>query len=198
MLTASATGIADPDGLTTPTFHYQWLAADVVITRATGLSYTLVAADAGKTIKVWLSFIDDANNAEKLTSAATAVVAAKLNSPATGAPTITGTAQVGETLEAVTDGIADLNGLTTPGYSYQWISRVGSTDSDIVGANGGNYTPVDDDVGKAIRVRVSFTDDANNAETLTSAATAVVAAKSNSPARPGRPPSQARYGWVRS
>ena len=37
------------------------------------------------------------------------------NTAATGAPTITGTAQVGETLTASTTGIADANGLTSPG-----------------------------------------------------------------------------------
>ena len=36
------------------------------------------------------------------------------NTAATGAPTITGTAQVGETLTAVTTGIADADGLTSP------------------------------------------------------------------------------------
>ena len=41
------------------------------------------------------------------------------NSPATGAPTITGTAQVGETLAADTSGIADADGLTNAAFTYQ-------------------------------------------------------------------------------
>ena len=45
-----------------------------------------------------VSFTDDASNAETLTSAATAAVSAAANTLATGAPTITGTAQVGQTL----------------------------------------------------------------------------------------------------
>ena len=57
-------------------------------------------------------------NTETLTSAATATVLAK-NHPATGAPTITGTAQVGQTLTAVTTGIMDdADGLTSPTYMY--------------------------------------------------------------------------------
>ena len=48
-------------------------------------------------------------------------VAAAANTPATGAPTITGTAQVGQALTAVTTAIMDDDGLTTPGYTYQWI-----------------------------------------------------------------------------
>ena len=74
-LTASATGIADTDGLTNATFTYQWLADDADIAGATGSTYTLVAADAGKAIKVQVSFTDDAGNAESLTSAATTAAA---------------------------------------------------------------------------------------------------------------------------
>ena len=48
------------------------------------------------------------------------------------------------------------------------------TDTDINGATTSSYTVVAADAGKAIKVTVSFTDDAGNAETLTSAATAAV------------------------
>ena len=44
------------------------------------------------------------------------------NSPATGAPTISGTAQVGETLTANTSGIADADGLSNVQYQYQWLA----------------------------------------------------------------------------
>ena len=98
------------------------------------------------------------------------------NTPATGAPTITGTAQVGQTLTAVTTAIMDAEGLTTPAYTYQWIRVDSGTDSDISMATASTYTLVTDDLGTTIKVKVSFTDDASNAETLTSVATAVVAA----------------------
>ena len=42
------------------------------------------------------------------------------NSPATGQPTVGGTARVGETLTADTSGIADVDGLSNAVYSYQW------------------------------------------------------------------------------
>ena len=289
-LTASATGIADTDGLTNATFTYQWLADDADIAGATGSTYTLVAADAGKAIKVQVSFTDDAGNAESLTSAATTAAALppltasahdvpashdgsaaftfelhfsetpndgfsyktlrdhaftatggevvkarrlergknvrweitvqpsgnagvtvalpattdcssqgaictgdgrklssalevsvpgpeassqqsqQQNSAATGAPAITGTARVGETLTANTTGIADSDGLTRATFAYQWLAD----DADITDATGSTYTPAAIDAGKAIIVEVSFTDDAGNAETLTSAATAAV------------------------
>ena len=40
------------------------------------------------------------------------------NAPATGAPTISGTAKVSQTLTAATTGIADADGLTSPTYTY--------------------------------------------------------------------------------
>ena len=94
------------------------------------------------------------------------------NSPATGAPAITGTAQVGETLTASTSGIADADGLTSAAFGYQW--QAGG--ADISGATGSTYTLADADEGAAISVTVSFTDNAGNDETLTSAATAAVEA----------------------
>ena len=93
------------------------------------------------------------------------------NSPATGAATITGTAQVGKTLKADTSGISDADGLANAAFGYQWLSD----DASISGATGSSYTLADADKGKAVKVRVSFTDDAGNAESLTSAATAAVA-----------------------
>ena len=119
-----------------------------------------------------VSFTDDAGNEEESTSAATAAVEAKPNSPATGTPTISGTAQVGETLTADTSGIADDDGLTNAVFSYQWQA----SGADISGATGETYTLADADEGKAISVTVSFTDDAGNAETLASAATDAVEA----------------------
>ena len=176
-LTADVSGIVDADGLTSVSFSYQWIAndasADTDISGQTGSTYTLVSADVGKTIKLRVSFTDDADHEETQTSAATTAVTGP-NSPATGAPTISGTAQVGETLTADVSGIVDADGLTNVSYTYQWIANDGTTDTDIPGATSSTYTLSDDDVGKTIKLRVSFTDDANNSETLTSDATATV------------------------
>ena len=175
-LTASTTGIADSDGLTNATFTYQWLADDAAISGATGSTYMLVAADVGKGIKVRVSFTDDRGNTESLTTESALIVTAA-NSPATGAPTITGTARVGETLTASTTGITDSDGLAFATFTYQWIKLDSNlNDSDISGATGSTYTLVAADAGKAIKVRVSFTDDAGNTESLTSGASAAVTA----------------------
>ena len=185
-LTADTAGIADDDGLTNVSYSYQWVAndgtADTDITDATGSTYTLAAADEGKTIKVQVSFTDDRGNDESLTSTATSSVAARPNNPATGAPTISGAVEVGEALIVNTSGIADDDGLDNVSYSYQWIANDGTADTDITDATGSTYTLAAADEGKTIKVQVSFTDDAANAESLTSAATATVAAAPNSPA----------------
>ena len=178
-LTADTSGIADENGLENVTFTYQWLADDDAIAGATDSTHTLADADEGNAIKVQVSFTDDAGNDETLTSAATDAVAAAPNSPATGAPTISGTAQVGETLTADTSGISDEDGLDNAAFGYQWLAG----DSDISGATGSTYTLADADEGKAIKVKVSFTDDGGNYETLTSAATEAVAGNKEPVAR---------------
>ena len=177
-LTADTSGIADDDGLSNAVFSYQWQADGADISGATGSSYTLVDSDEGKAVSLTVSFTDDAGNAETLTSAATDAVEAETqeaqaaNSPATGAPTISGLAQVGETLTASTSGIADADGLSNASFSYQW--QAGG--AEISGATSSGYTLADADEGAAISVKVSFTDDAGNEETLTSAATGAVEA----------------------
>ena len=176
-LAASTTAISDANGLTNASFTYQWLADDTEISGATGSSYTLTSSEQGIAIKVRVTFTDDAGHEESLTSAATAAVAARPNLPATGVPTITGTAQVGETLTAGTTAIADADGLTNATFGYQWLAD----DTEISGATGSSYILTSSEQGKAIEVRVTFTDDAGHEESLTSAATAAVAAAAPSP-----------------
>ena len=182
MLTADTSGIADDDGLVNATYTYQWVAndgtTDTDISGATDAAYTLVADDEGRTIKVRVIVTDDTENDTTLTSEATDAVEAapQPDSPATGQPTISGTARVGEMLTADTSGIADADGLVNATYTYQWVANDGTTDTDISGATDNTYTLVDDDEGRTIKVRVIVTDDAENETTLTSEATDAVEA----------------------
>ena len=80
---------------------------------------------------------------------------------------------MGQTLTAITSGIADADGLTNVAYSYQWLS---SRDTEIAGATTSTYTLQASEVNKEISVRVTFTDDAGNEETLISAPTDAVVA----------------------
>ena len=167
-LTADTSGIYDADGLNNVAYSYQWLLDDADIQGATDSTYTLTDDDVGKAIKVRVSVTDDAGNDEALTSAATDTVVARPNSPATGAPTISGTAQAGETLTAITSGIADEDGLADATFSHQWIGHYGNADTDIEGATGSSYQLSASDLGKSVKVRVDFTDDAGHQESLTS------------------------------
>ena len=177
-LTADTSPIDDEDGLTNATFEYQWIAGGSDIDGATGSSYLLTSSEQGQTIQVRVTFTDDADNAESLTSAATVAVAAKPNAEPTGLPAITGPPQVGQTLTADTSPIDDEDGLTNATFEYQWIAG----GSDIDGATGSSYLLTSSDQGQTIQVKVNFTDDADNQESLTSAETLAVAAKPNTAA----------------
>ena len=298
-LTASTSGINDEDGLENVTYSYQWVAGGSGIDGATGSTYTLTASEQGQTIQVKVAFTDDRNNAETLTSIATAAVAAAPepltatfpvspyqsarhkgaddrpqvivafsrpvasfekttlsvsltgatvssvrrhqedglenawiffldpddnddivfslvtgqpcdsggictddgrrlssavqttlpgpddegepenptpddpNNPATGAPTISGTPQVEQTLTAKTSAIQDADGLQNVNYQYQWLAA----GSAISGATGSSYQLTSTEEGDTIQVRVSFNDDKGNAESRTSAATDAVTPK---------------------
>ena len=107
--------------------------------------------------------------------------ALQTNTPATGVPTISGTAQVGETLTADTSGIADVDGLANVSYAYQWIRTDGGADADIAGATDSTYMLADDDQGKTIKLKVTFNDDKGNSETLAIVAAADVGENEQKP-----------------
>ena len=182
-LTAGVEDIDDEDGLDDATYAYQWVSndgdADTDIQGATGASYELSDAEQGDTIKVRVTFTDDADHEETLMSAATVEVAARANRSATGTPSIGGTPRVGETLTAGVEDIDDEDGLDDVAYAYQWVSNEGDADTDIQGATGASYELSDAEQGDTIKVRVTFTDDADHEETLMSAATVEVAARAN-------------------
>ena len=196
-LMVGTSGIVDLDGLAGVSYAYQWIRVDggtetdilqnssiesasgtgirvdgsteTDIPGATGPTYVLVAADEGKTLKVRVSFTDDKGYVEVLTSAEASVVLADV-----GVLAITGGAQVGQTLTADTSGIVDREGVTGVTYRYQWIRVDGDAEADLLGATSATYTLVAADEGKTLKVEASFTDDASNAETRTSAETPVV------------------------
>ncbi len=142
-----------------------WQAGETPVTRA-----AIGGLQANTAYDVRVS-VTNARGSSEWVMGATAF-STRANTPATGAPTITGTAGVGQVLTASTTGISDADGLPAT-FSYQWV-RVDadgtSNPVDIPGATAATYTLTDDDVGKKLKVRVSFTDDLETTETLTSAA----------------------------
>ncbi|MYH85698.1 MAG: hypothetical protein F4161_07615, partial [Gammaproteobacteria bacterium] len=157
----SAKQVSIPSGTTEKTFDVTTVQDSLVeqdeTFRATILSFNLPAGVARGTPHTSdVTILDDDNTAP------------------TGAPTIAGTAAVGETLTANRGTLADADGLpstTFPeGYAFQW--RRGGT--DIAGATSRTYTLVAADAGGTITVAVSYTDNYGNTETVVSAATASV------------------------
>ena len=171
-LRADNSGISDKDGMKKAVFTYQWVAGGADIDGATGASYTLTDEEEGLAIQVWVSFTDDAGNPEAVTSVGTAAVS-PANTPASGVPAIIGILRNGETLAADTSGISDEDRMDNAVFTYRWMA--GGTNID--GATGSTYTLTADEVGAAISVWVSFTDDAGNPEAVTSGPTEAVAPK---------------------
>ena len=93
------------------------------------------------------------------------------NETPTGTLAIDGVPGLGKTLTANTSDIADGNGLSSPNWTYQWIRQddeSGTNAEDIAGATGSTYTLTESDIQKYISVNVSFTDDDEYEEELTS------------------------------
>ena len=137
-LTASISGIMDEDGLPVlGELTYQWISNDGTddsdIDGATDSTYTLVEADAGKTIKVRVSFTDDAKFPESLTSAATAAVTvpvaalvSNVGQTATGNANVTASQSQGQGFTTGSD-----SGGYTLGSVELAVSSFSGTASDI-------------------------------------------------------------------
>ena len=190
---ASASNYTDANGLTEALrLSYQWIISDgdgdTDIEDATERTYTPVLEDVGKRLKVRVRFLDDDGYEEFHTSNASATVIKPTNITATGKPSITGDrTQEGHQLTANVDGIMDGNGIPdNVAYSYQWIHRSAGAYTDIAGATGRTYTPVQEDVGKTLHVRVSFLDSLAYEESLLSDPLGPVAPEPNKAAT-GKP-----------
>jgi hypothetical protein len=134
----------------------------VSIDGKTSQSYTLVAEDLGKYIRVTVS---RAENGETISSNAVGAVGLPILA---GTVSITGTPQTGLTLSAVTTSLAGSGTI-----SYQWL-RSDAADSGftvIANAAGDSYTLAAADLNKYIRIRVSR---AENSGTVISAPTELI------------------------
>ncbi|MFL2493822.1 MAG: beta strand repeat-containing protein, partial [Candidatus Thalassarchaeum sp.] len=160
--------LADEDGL--GTFSYQWKRDGTAVSGATGLTYTLGQSDVGSAITITISYTDGHDTAESVTSAATSSVQ-NINDASTVA--ISGTATEDQTLTAT---VTDEDGATGT-ITYEW-RRDGTA---ISGATASTHLLTQTDVGTAISVYVSFTDDYSNGETATSSATSAVANVNDNP-----------------
>ena len=164
------------------TYENQWRlcngagASCADIAGATGPTYTPVAGDVGKTVRLRVTATNSVSSVSA-DSAATAAVLVASPLGNTVLPGVSGTAQVGQVLTG-SDGT--WTGTAPITFVKQWrlCDGSGASCADIAGATGPTYTPVAGDVGKTVRLRVTATnpDDTVDAD---SAATAVVIAASS-------------------
>jgi hypothetical protein len=146
---------------------YHWYRSGSTISGATSTTYTLAAADLGKTITVKVTGTRTGYASASKTSVATsAIVAGTLS--ATPVPTIAGTAKVGQTLTAAAGGWSP----APVALAYQWY-RSGST---ISGATSATYILAAADLGKKITVKVTGSKSGFSLASTTSVATAAVIA----------------------
>ena len=136
-LTASAEDIADADGLEKASFAWQWLAhngtVETAIAGATGESWTLTPAEAGRTIRVRATFTDDKGTEETLASAATVAVAAVAPSAPVGLAVATGEGREGELSVSWSAPESD-GGSEVTGYKVQWKSGTEAYDGSETSA----------------------------------------------------------------
>ena len=160
-------------------YTYQWMRCNgggnkcANIAGATQKTYTLVAADAGHTIKVQVT-ATNASGSASATSAPTAAVATGTSSAApknTSPPTISGTAKVGQTLTA--DPGSWSGNPTTYAYQWQRCDADVVICTDVTGATTKTYLVKLADLGYRLRVRVTATN-AKGSASAVSALTAIV------------------------
>ena len=160
-LTASA-GSWDPE----PSFSYQWLASNRVITGANGSTYVVRSADLNKPITVRVTATKAGYAATSLVSAATSAVTRTMPFTQAPTPTITGSTILGQTLTASVTG---WNPQPT-GFTYQWLRN----GSNINRATGSTYTLTSADLGRLISVRVVATLSGYTTTTVTSTQTSAI------------------------
>lgn len=166
-------------------YAYQWLSGGVNATGAGAAtsSYTPVSADIGNLLTVSVTATNAGGSSTPAVSAATAAVIPIAMAPVNSAvPTISGTAQVGQTLTST-------NGTWTnspTSFSYQWKS--GGTN---VGTSITTYVPVSGDIGKTITCTVIASNATGASSPATSIATAtvidIIPTITTAPSIPGMP-----------
>jgi hypothetical protein len=160
-----------------PRFTYQWYRCDnpgktncKAISGADENDYTLTTTDAGHTIYAAVTGTNS-DGANTVQSDAKGPVSGNAAPQNTAAPTISGNADVGQTLTASTGTFS--NGPTDYDYQWQRCDASGASCGAIAGATKRTYAVGSDDSGSTLRVRVTARN-SKGSDSATSAQSAVV------------------------
>lgn len=176
-LTAASSGVT---GYPAPAETYQWFDGSTAIVGATSETYTVQSSDLGDSINVVITETNDDGSPASATSAGTADVT---GSPATiASASITGTAEVGDTLTAVSSGVT---GYPAPTETYQWYDGL----TAITGATSSTYAVQSSDLGDSINVVITETNGIGSPASATSTGTADVTTAPSGGSGDSTPPS---------
>ena len=166
------------------TYAYQWFRCDAVgahcnsIHGATKSTYTLVAADVGKTIGLTVRATDATGTVPAYASLVGPIAAASAPASSTVQPAVQGDAVQGAALKAGTGSWSS----APTSFSYLWLrcNANGRICSVVTGATAVTYTPVTADVGHAL-LSVVEASIGGTVQTAFSTATAPVRAAATTP-----------------
>jgi hypothetical protein len=169
-------------------YGYQWRdctssTSCTNISGATSSSYTLQSSDVGKTVDVVVTATNAGGSSSASSAQTAAVTGATPAAPAnTAVPTVSGTAQQGDTLTASN---GSWSGSPTS-YAYRWQDCASSTScTNISGASSSTYTLQSSDVGDTIDVVVTASN-ASGSGSASSGQTAAVTSSGSSDPPPGQ------------
>ena len=148
--------------------------------RATGETFRPGDAEAGLRLRVRAVYQDANGVLEEVFSAPTAAVS-NINDAPLGTVTISDTSPTETLAITATNAFTDADGLVDAVYTYQWqrsaATPSGWEDVPLTLTNGANtqqFIPGPTEVGRQLRVVVTYTDDQGGANSITSAATGSV------------------------
>jgi hypothetical protein len=174
----------DADGIQASSIRFAWQAEvqpGVWASAGDGKSWAPGDESVGAPVRVVATFRDNDGVLESVSSDPTDPVQ-NVNDAPTGRPTVTATApQSGREISVLTAPINDADGMANAAFTYQWQQQIAGGFSNIGGATGSTYTPGAGQVGRELRVVVSYTDDNGTAERVNSSATDPVAGASIAP-----------------
>jgi hypothetical protein len=180
-LSVDTSALMDDDGL--GTFSYQWQQSsdgntwtDIDTTAFPDAATDTFTPDDGQVdqfLRAKVTYTDGGNTEEMVFSLPTDTAIANANDDPTGTVTIPTDATEDTVLTAINT-LADEDGLGELSYQWQQSSDNGTTWVNITDATSSAFTPGDDQVGDLLRVEVTYTDDGNTVETVTSNATTAV------------------------